>query len=1384
MTEGRFAKARWRRLLRASRRRRTWRGTSRIHVEVTPEPGRASALQARIEALPGVRWARYNAYLGSVIVELAPHADPEATSEAVEAVSRDVGRAESSPLRQHPELHPGDIRPLVRTATELGAELSSVAAAALLRFTPIRPLRTEIDLAALLEVISDLPLARKPLERVLGIANTEVVLEVASSVVNALLQKEMGPAMGTVHRALRGYELWMRRKTWPEWEERLCSDPDAQVAERPRASERPRPRPPGPIERYMERAGPSSLSAFGLGVLFTRNVELAASTIFAGVPRAARYGRDAFASYLGARLAHAGVLVLEPHVLRHLDAVDTLIIDGALAAHGIDVVIDHARAAELRVVATAGPFALSMRGPLEVMPGKSVDIIRELQRDGHCVSFIALGANPGLAAADVAIAVDAGNPPPWGAHLVCADRPAELAALVDAVAAARRASEHAVKLSMAEAMLAAVMLYAEGRNGTSERTTEHIMAAASAATLLAMLDGVRLAHRVAWPEPTVERHDPPWHSMSAAEVLDQLRTQHAGLTEDEAQRRLVPAEPPPSATAHFLRMLGHELASPMAPVLLGGVGLSIAAGAYVDAAMVAAVVTANSLYGGLQRFRASRTIERLSRREATAVRVRRFGRTREIPSECLVEGDVIELAAGDVVPADCRILAADGLEVDEAGLTGESLPVAKSAQASSSLAIAERSSMLYADSALAAGTAVAVVTAVGANTEAGRAAHLAAPSQREGGVEERLSSLTSLTAPLAAAAGAVLAGSGLLRGRRYRDVLSAGVSLTVAAVPEGLPVLATLAQLAAASRLSEHGVLVRNPRAIETLGRVDVVCADKTGTLTEGRIHLRSVSDGRDILDAAALDDAHRNVLAAALRATPSSTSGERITHLTDRALIEGARSAGVTSHSALAGWKRVTSLPFEPRRGYHASLARHDGGFLVSAKGAPEVVLERCDTWRRAEGERALDDELRTELREHAKTLARGGFRVLAVAEKIATNHEGIADLDVGAMTLLGFVALADPVRDTARSAVAELQRAGVRVLMVTGDHPSTAAAIAEELDLGNGSAVVTGPEIDAMDDAALAAVLDKATMIARVTPIQKVRIVRALQQGGHTVAMTGDGANDAPAIRLADVGIALGEKSTAAARQAADIIVTDERIETIVHAALEGRALWTSVRDAVALLVGGNIGEIAFTLLGGLIAGESPLNARQLLLVNIITDTLPSLAIALRPPRQKSPEELIDEGPDASLGDALIRDLTWRAVVTTTSTTAGWLASRFTGGGRGSQTVALLTLTSTQLVQTLIAGRHSPAVIATSLAAMATTVGVVQIPGLSQAFGCRPLGPLGLAQAAAATAGGAALSVMGPAAARIARTWQERSNARRRPPPRAASTPPPTAERAHDAN
>lgn len=334
----------------------------------------------------------------------------------------------------------------------------------------------------------------------------------------------------------------------------------------------------------------------------------------------------------------------------------------------------------------------------------------------------------------------------------------------------------------------------------------------------------------------------------------------------------------------------------------------------------------------------------------------------------------------------------------------------------------------------------------------------------------------------------------------------------------------------------------------------------------------------------------------------------------------------------------------------------------------------------------------------------------------------------------------------------------------MITGDHPRTARRIADELGLLRGREVLSGPALDAMTDEQLGEALPRAGVVARASPAHKVRIVKALQRGGRVVGMTGDGANDASAIRLADVGIALGERSTLAARDAADLIVVDERIETIVDAIAEGRAMWSSVRDAVAILTGGNLGEIGFSLIAGLFGGGSPLGARQLLLVNLLTDVAPAMAIALRPPDPESLRHLLAEGPETALGAALDRDITLRAIVTAAGAGVAWVAARMLPGGRGgASTVALLALVGAQLGQTLVAGRPTREVLAASLGAAGLMLAIVETPGLSHLFGCRPLGPVGLGIALGSSVLATGASVVAPPmVAALQRRWTER-----RPPP-----------------
>jgi cation-transporting ATPase I len=365
----------------------------------------------------------------------------------------------------------------------------------------------------------------------------------------------------------------------------------------------------------------------------------------------------------------------------------------------------------------------------------------------------------------------------------------------------------------------------------------------------------------------------------------------------------------------------------------------------------------------------------------------------------------------------------------------------------------------------------------------------------------------------------------------------------------------------------------------------------------------------------------------------------------------------------------------------------------------------------------------------------------VLAVAEGTVPDAYTLAEDDLGELRFLGFVALADRVRPTAAEAVAKLRGAGVRVVMVTGDHPHTAESVAAELGVLDGGRVLSGVDLDRMDDDELTGILPEVTVFARTAPAQKVRIVRLLRRAGQVVAVTGDGANDAPAIRAAHVGVALGSRATPAARDAADVVVTDDRIETVVDAVVEGRILWSSVRDALALLLGGNLGEVGFTVGAGILGGPG-LNTRQLLLVNMLTDVVPALALAARPPAGASPEALLAEGPDASLGPALNRDIRLRALITAAATAVAWTFARFTGTRARASTVALVAMVGAQLGQTMVAGRLDRVVAAACLASLAVLAAAVQIPGLSQLMGSRPVGPFGWGIALSAAAAAAAVA------------------------------------------
>ncbi len=1107
------------------------------------------------------------------------------------------------------------------------------------------------------------------------------------------------------------------------------------------SQDRPAPVPSGPAPSGPAPSGPAPAAEWAVGPVPRR---------LAGDFRAAAAGLRAHGDRLLALFRGAalfGLVVVEPEL-------DPLA--GPLLA----------AARSVGLAAVAGLAGLGRREPVDrVLAGgtRMAASVRALQAEGKVVALVSADQHAALADADLGIGVAGGSRPPWGADLVTGSGLAGACRILQAVPTARAVSRRAAAFAAYGSGAGALLALAGRRPGAATRSLLAVNGAALAALSGGVWSAMTLARR---PPPPLPAETTDWHALDTGAVLARLASSSAGLGTEEAARRRAAAPPGGAARAEpgVIRASVEELANPLTPALASGAGLAAAAGSLTDAALIGTFMAANALVSGVQRVSVGRALRRLIDESAVRVRLRRGGGERLSTADRLVPGDVIVVRAGDAVPADCRILAARGLEVDESSLTGESQLVPKSPAASGAANLAERRSMLYAGGSVAAGEATAVVVATGQATELGRSAQAAAGEHRPGGVQARLRELTRLTVPVTLGAGAALVGGGLLRGGTLRHTLGTGVSLAVAAVPEGLPIVATAAQYSAARRLSRRNALVRNPGTIEALGRVDVLCFDKTGTLTQGRIRLhRVVAAGPASANPAsantvpasrgqplsALRPDGRLVLAAGLRATPEHRAGETLAHATDRAVAEGARQAGVGVDLGVGRWRLTGELPFEPSRGYHAVLGRTPAGQMLCVKGAPETVLPLCTQQRRGGRTTDLDQRARRAITREVDRLARSGYRVLAVAERDASSRRDLREDRISRLRFTGLLALTDPVRDTAAAAIRGLRAARVGVLMLTGDHPSTAGAIAAELGLLDGR-VVTGSELDGLADPELDELVTRAAVFARVSPDHKVRIVAALQRAGRVVAVTGDGANDAPAIKLADVGVALGRRGTNAAEDAADIVLTDDRIETIIDAIVEGRAMWSSVRDAIALLLGGNLGEIAFTLGTGLaVPGGSVLNARQLLLVNLFTDMVPSLALAVREPAGATPQTLLREGPEASLGSALNRDILVRGGLTAGAGLAAWAGGRMTGlTRRRASTTALVGLVGAQLGQTLVSGRRSPLVIAASVGSAAALATVIQTPVLSQFFGCTPLGPvgwgIGLGSAAAA-------SLAAPLAARL---------------------------------
>ncbi|MGW2860055.1 cation-translocating P-type ATPase [Streptomyces sp. NPDC001205] len=1021
-------------------------------------------------------------------------------------------------------------------------------------------------------------------------------------------------------------------------------------------------------------------------------------------------------------------------------------------------VLDSARRAGLHVVvpedASLGDFsALADEIVPEAQP--LAEVVRNLRERGRVVMTVArVPQGPAeeqgpdaaggdiveaLLAGDFAVAVtDVPSAVVWDADALALDGLEGAWRLLAAIPGAQKTGRHAKTLAQAGATLAGLMLL------TGKSPARRALSAwgprlspVDAATAAAMLSGWRTAARLAALPGPCPRPRVPWHALPAEQALARLAgtprsaaspllALRATAREKTQSIRQLPVFAPARLTAQLITAVKAELNDPLTPILAIGAAASAMLGEPVDALLVTGAMTVNAVVGGVQRLRAEHALAALATTQKQKARlVAEEGDTADVTSvdaAKLLPGAVIELRTGDVVPADARLLEAADLEVDESSLTGESLPALKQTDATPQAAVADRSCMVFEGTTVVAGQARAAVVGTGEQTEAGRAAHLASHSSSAKGVQARLHELTRKVLPLTLAGGAAVTVLSLLRGRPAREAVGGGVAVAVAAVPEGLPLVATVAQMAAARRLSHHGVLVRSPRALEALGRMDTVCFDKTGTLTENRLLLvhAVTPDGATL---AADAPQAEPVLRVAARTCPQTTDEAGPAHVTDEAILASAPND--------ARWKQAEVQPFEASRGYACAIGEEaDGSATLVAKGAPEVLLACCE---------GVDEAAHTA----AQALAGQGLRILAVAQRRleADETSGILDQPLKGLELVGFVALADTPRPSSAPVVAQLREAGVRAVMLTGDHPDTAQAIARSLGWPQDVTVTTGDELAALDRTGRARLLADCQVIARVAPEQKLQVVEALRETGRVVAMIGDGANDAAAIRAADVGIGMAVRGSAAARNAADLILTTNELTPLLAAVTEGRALWRSVADAISILTGGNAGEVGFTVFGTLLGGSSPLSARQLLLVNLLTDMFPAMAVAVTP--QDEPTSASNAATDqetsvcagvAALGEPLTRQIRQRGFVTGLGAGTAWLIGTLTPGtARRISTMALCGLVGAQLTQTLNGRGRSPLVLATALGSAAALAVLVQTPGLSHFFGCTPLGPVAWAGVAA---------------------------------------------------
>ena len=788
------------------------------------------------------------------------------------------------------------------------------------------------------------------------------------------------------------------------------------------------------------------------------------------------------------------------------------------------------------------------------------------------------------------------------------------------------------------------------------------------------------------------------HSKTREEVLKSLSSNaERGLTSSqvaELQGKFGPNKLSESKKKTNLQRFLEQFKDVMIIILLLAAAVSFVVACFghdpmefFEPALILLIVVLNAVLGVVQESKAEKALDALKNMSAPHARVLRDGAEQVIDASGLVPGDIIRLEAGDFVPADARLLKSAGLKSEESALTGESVPSEKDAEAAveEKAPLGDRDNMVFSGCSVTYGTATAVVTGTGMQTEMGKIAGMLAGEQdTQTPLQQKLSQLGKYLGFVALAACAVIFVVGLINGIHVLEIFMTSVSLAVSAIPEGLPAIVTIVLAIGVQRMVKKNALIRRLPAVETLGSASVICSDKTGTLTQNRMTLTKVwVEGQQGLEAVSEENSQmaRHLLTlGTLCCDGSVTYGAdgKETHIgdpTETAILVAAHKNGLEQEALNGKYPRLGELPFDSDRKLMTSVNQMEGKTVVIVKGAFDVMAARCVKGD-LEAAREKNDEM-----------SRQALRVLAVGYKVIPSlpEELTSEALENGLTLLGLVGMIDPPRPEAKAAVATCRKAGIKPVMITGDHVVTASAIAKELGiLGPEDRAITGAELDAMDDKALDENVEHIAVYARVSPENKIRIVKAWQKKGQVVSMTGDGVNDAPALKAADIGCAMGITGTDVAKGAADMTLTDDNFATIVDAVREGRGIYANIKKVVGFLLGTNIGEVLTVFFAMILWHKTPLLSMQLLWINLVTDSLPAISLGMEAVESDVMEHKPkpkDEGIFAhGLGVQVVLQGCMFALLTLIAFVLG---ERYGGSLEAGQTMAFLVLSLTQIVQ-----------------------------------------------------------------------------------------------------